>query len=102
MAGERFRLQESMRWPEPRLKSMDEHRVSRAMVYPTLADLVEFHVADDPDLTHDVLHTLNEWMHEVWSFNLGDRVYPAAGHQLHAGRPGHRRAGVGRGQAGAR
>jgi predicted TIM-barrel fold metal-dependent hydrolase len=78
MAGAPIRLQDSMRWPEPRLKSMDEHRVERAIVYPTLANLVEFHVADDPDLTHDVLHALNEWIHEVWSFNLDDRVYPAA------------------------
>jgi len=25
---------------------------------------------DDPAMTHDVIHALNEWMHEQWTFQL--------------------------------
>src|SRR5262245_15140823 len=77
-SGTPIRLDDAMRWPEPRLALMDQQRLDRAIIYPTLANLVEFHVADDPDLTHDVLHALNEWLHEVWTFDLHGRVYPAA------------------------
>ena len=78
MAGDPIRLTDAMRWPDARLALMDEQRIAGAIMYPTLASLVEFRVADDPDLTHDVLHALNQWIDEVWSFNLKDRVYSAA------------------------
>ena len=78
MAGDPIRLTDAMRWPEPRLALMEEQGIVGAIIFPTLANLVEYHVADDPDLTHDIIHALNEWLHEVWTFNLHDRVYPAA------------------------
>ncbi len=78
MGGDPIRLQDAMRWPEPRLALMHEQGLSGALLYPTLANLVEFHVSDDPDFTHDLLHALNEWLHEVWTFNLEGRIYPAA------------------------
>jgi predicted TIM-barrel fold metal-dependent hydrolase len=78
MAGKPIRLEDSMRWPEQRLALMDAQRLERTIMFPTLANLVEYHVADDPNLTHDVLHALNEWLHNVWTFNLKDRVYSAA------------------------
>ena len=30
---------------------------------------------DDPELTHAVIHSLNEWMHETWQFNYEDRIF---------------------------
>ena len=30
---------------------------------------------DDPELTHAVIHSLNEWLHEEWSFNYEDRIF---------------------------
>ena len=30
---------------------------------------------DDPELTHAVIHALNEWMHETWTFNYEDRIF---------------------------
>jgi predicted TIM-barrel fold metal-dependent hydrolase len=78
MGGDPIRLLDSMRWPDARLALMDEQGLERTIIYPTLANLVEFNVADDPDLTHDVLHALNEWLHEVWTFDRGGRAYAAA------------------------
>lgn len=78
MTGDPIPLLDSMRWPEPRLVQMDVQGLDRTIIYPTLANLVEFNVADDPELTHDVLHALNEWLHEVWTFDLHGRIYVTA------------------------
>ena len=57
--------------PEPRLELMDELGLDRAMMWPTLASLIEERLADDPKATHAV----NQWMHETWSFNFEDRIF---------------------------
>ncbi|MEU9272972.1 amidohydrolase family protein [Streptomyces sp. NPDC048251] len=61
--------------PEPRLKLLDELGVDRTMMYPTLASLLEERLRDDPELTHAVVHSLNQWLHEEWTFNHSDRIY---------------------------
>jgi predicted TIM-barrel fold metal-dependent hydrolase len=45
------------------------------MMYPTLASLLEERLADDPEATHAVIHSLNEWIHETWTFNYQDRIF---------------------------
>ena len=30
---------------------------------------------DGPDLTHVVDHSLNEWLHETWTFNYENRIF---------------------------
>ena len=60
---------------EARLALLDEQGVDRVFVYPTLANLVEQSVHDDPELTHAIIHSLNEWLHETWSFDFHDRIY---------------------------
>ena len=62
--------------PEPRLKLMDELGVDRALMWPTLASLLEERLRDDPLATHAVVHALNQWMHEHWTFNYEDRIFP--------------------------
>ncbi len=55
---------------------MDELGLDRAMMWPTLASLLEERLTDDPDATHVVVHALNEWMHEQWTFNFENRIFP--------------------------
>ena len=62
--------------PEPRLKLMDELGLDRAMLWPTLASVLEERLADDPVATHVAIHAFNEWMLDQWSFNVQDRIYP--------------------------
>lgn len=62
--------------PEPRLKLMDELGLDRAMLWPTLASVLEERMADDPVTTHIAIHAYNEWMLDQWSFNVEDRIYP--------------------------
>jgi predicted TIM-barrel fold metal-dependent hydrolase len=61
--------------PEDRIKEMDRQGVSETLNYPTLANLVEHSAAEDPELTGALLHTLNQWMLEHWSFVYAERVY---------------------------
>ena len=55
---------------------MDEQGIDRAMMWPTLASLLEERLADDPVATHVVVHAFNQWMHEQWTFNFDDRIFP--------------------------
>jgi predicted TIM-barrel fold metal-dependent hydrolase len=61
--------------PEDRIILMDELGVDRAMMWPTLASLLEERLADDPKATAVVVHALNEWMHEHWTFNFDNRIF---------------------------
>jgi predicted TIM-barrel fold metal-dependent hydrolase len=66
----------AFREPAPRLELMDELGIDRALMWPTLASLVEERLRDDPDAIHVVVHALNEWMHEHWTFDYEGRIFP--------------------------
>jgi predicted TIM-barrel fold metal-dependent hydrolase len=66
----------AFRQPDERIKLMDELGLDRAVMWPTLASLVEERLRDDPDATHAVIHSLNQWMHETWTFNFENRIFP--------------------------
>ena len=73
--GDPIRCPPAFREPAPRLALMDELGVDRALMFPTLASLIEERMSDDPDLIHAVLHALNEWMHETWTFDYEHRIF---------------------------
>jgi len=59
----------------PRLELMDEQGVDYAMMYPTLASLIEERMKDDPDLCADAIHALNQWMIEAWPYAFEHRIF---------------------------
>lgn len=73
--GEPMRSIDAFREPEARIKLMDEQGLDRSLMFPTLASLIEERMRDDPDMCHAVIHSLNQWLHEVWSFNYEDRIF---------------------------
>jgi predicted TIM-barrel fold metal-dependent hydrolase len=73
--GDPMRSVPAFREPGPRLELMDELGVQRTLMFPTLASLVEERMRDDPELIHAAVHGLNQWLHEVWSFNYSDRIF---------------------------
>jgi predicted TIM-barrel fold metal-dependent hydrolase len=73
--GEPMRSIPAFREPGPRLELMDELGIQRTLMFPTLASLIEERMRDDPDLIHVVVHSLNQWLHETWSFNYKDRIF---------------------------
>jgi predicted TIM-barrel fold metal-dependent hydrolase len=66
---------------EPRYKLMQEFGISRSLMWPTLASVIEQAMPEDPLATHAVLHALNEWMYEHWTFGYENAVFatPAIG-----------------------
>jgi predicted TIM-barrel fold metal-dependent hydrolase len=76
LIGEPIRSIPAFREPGPRLELMDELGVDRALMFPTLASLLEERMRDDPELTHAAIHSLNEWIHEEWTFNYEGRIFP--------------------------
>jgi predicted TIM-barrel fold metal-dependent hydrolase len=76
MMGKPIRSPEAFFAPEPRLALMDELGIDRALMWPTLASLLEDRLRSDPKATHAVIHALNQWMHEHWTFNYQDRIFP--------------------------
>ena len=73
--GEPMKALDAYRAPEPRIELMDEQGIDRALMFPTLASLLEERLRDDPDLTHAAIHSLNQWLHETWTFNYQDRIF---------------------------
>jgi predicted TIM-barrel fold metal-dependent hydrolase len=75
LVGDPMRGIPAFREPAPRLELMDEMGVDRSLMFPTLASLVEERLRDDVEATHAVIHALNEWMYETWTFNYEDRIF---------------------------
>lgn len=65
----------AFRDPGPRLELLNELGIDYAVMYPTLASLIEERTRDDIPLSHIMIHALNEWMHEHWSFNYEGRIF---------------------------
>ena len=61
--------------PEPRLWLMKEMGIDRTLLWPTLASALEERMADDPDAVCAVIHALNQWMDEHWSYVYEDAIY---------------------------
>lgn len=73
--GKPMRSIPAFREPEPRLELMDELGIRQTLMFPTLASLIEERMRDDPEMIHAVIHALNQWLLETWSFNYEDRIF---------------------------
>jgi len=73
--GNPMRSVDAFRSAGPRLALLDELGLDAALMFPTLASLLEVCLSDDPDLTCTVIHAFNEWLHDEWTFNYADRIF---------------------------
>jgi predicted TIM-barrel fold metal-dependent hydrolase len=73
--GEPMKSIPAFREPAARVELMDEQGLDRTLMFPTLASLIEERMRDDPDMCHAVIHSLNQWLHEVWTFNYQQRIF---------------------------
>ena len=76
IAGEPMRSVPAYRNPASRVELLDQLGIDAALIFPTLASLVEVNFLDAPALTQTMLHAFNQWMLEDWTFNYQDRLYP--------------------------
>ncbi|MBH0778086.1 amidohydrolase family protein [Nocardia bovistercoris] len=75
MQGRAIPAPEATRNPADRLIELDRQGVRETLNYPTLASLVEHSAADDPELIVAVIHALNQWMLEHWTYAYEDRIF---------------------------
>lgn len=61
--------------PAARLAWMDEHRVERAVVVPSLGGVVESFMDDDPLQTDANLRAFNRWLDDEWGLVYRDRIF---------------------------
>ena len=73
--GKPIRCPDWARNAEARLPHLDELGIQGSLMFPTLASLLEERMRDDTDLTHVVVHSLNEWIYDEWTFNYHDRIF---------------------------
>jgi predicted TIM-barrel fold metal-dependent hydrolase len=75
MQGAAIEAPAASRDPVARIAELDRQGVDAALVYPTLANLVEHSAAEDPELTVAMIHALNQWMLETWGFTHENRLF---------------------------
>lgn len=75
MQGAAIEAPAATRNPDDRIRELDRQGVRETLNYPTLASLVEHSAADDPELTMAIIHALNRWMLEHWTFAFQDRIF---------------------------
>src|SRR6187401_315434 len=73
--GEPMRAIPAFFEPGPRLEKMNELGLDRSLMFPTLASLIEERLRDDPVAIHVIIHSLNQWLDEVWGFNYQNRIF---------------------------
>jgi predicted TIM-barrel fold metal-dependent hydrolase len=54
---------------------MKDMGIDRTLLWPTLASVIEERLAHDPDAACAVVHALNQWMHEHWTFVYSDAIF---------------------------
>ena len=86
MTGIPIEAPAATRNPVDRIKELDRQGVREALVYPTLANLVEHSAAENPELTMAIIHALNEWMLRDLELHLRRPAVHDAGDQLRRGR----------------
>jgi len=63
--------------PMVRIQLMDRQHLAGCFLFPTLGVGVEEALLHDPDALHAVFHAFNQWMHDDWTFNFGERIFAA-------------------------
>ena len=75
MAGTPMRAIDAFRSAEPRLTLLDELGIDAALMFPTLASLVEVNLLDDPEGTTTIIHAYNQWLFDEWPFDFRQRIF---------------------------
>jgi predicted TIM-barrel fold metal-dependent hydrolase len=75
MQGKPIRPPEDWRSGEGRLAMLDKQGLHAALVYPTLASVIEERIGARGDVTAALFHSLNQWTVDEWGFAREDRLF---------------------------
>lgn len=75
MSGEPLRPPPEWRTGGARLKVMDQQGIHAALVFPTLASVIESHLDNKPETAAALFGSLNKWLEEEWGFARDNRLF---------------------------
>ncbi|MHB1519398.1 MAG: amidohydrolase family protein [Acidimicrobiales bacterium] len=73
--AEPIRCRDEFRNPAKRLRLMDAQGVDAALMFPTLASVIEEHCRNDIELIHEAVHAFNRWILDEWTFDYQGRIF---------------------------
>lgn len=77
MSGDPIPSQASFHNGAAHLKVMDQQHLAAAVVFPTLASVIETRLGHKPKLINALFHSLNQWVADEYGFTNG-RQFPVA------------------------
>jgi predicted TIM-barrel fold metal-dependent hydrolase len=75
MSGKPIRPPAEWRSGDGRLSMMDQQGIHAALVFPTLASVIEERLNHKPDAMSALFHSLNQWTNEEWGFARENRLF---------------------------
>lgn len=78
LSGDALANQPEFHDPAKRLALLDKQNIHAQLIFPTLASVIEGHMNEDHELMAAVIHALNAWIVDEWSFSYKDRLFPGA------------------------
>jgi predicted TIM-barrel fold metal-dependent hydrolase len=76
MMGTPIRCPDAYRNPKDRLALLDELGIHAALMFPTLASLVEVNFPDLPKVVTELIRAYNRWLLDDWTFDYHSRIFP--------------------------
>jgi len=75
MAGKPIRPPQEWRTGENRLQSLDQLGIHAALIFPTLASVIETRFQRKPEVIGALFRSFNQWLLEEWGFNREGRIF---------------------------
>jgi predicted TIM-barrel fold metal-dependent hydrolase len=77
MTGKPVRTPSEWQRGEGRLELLDQQHLHAALVFPTLASVIEERLGHNAATVCALFHSLNQWIDEEWGFVRGGRLFSA-------------------------
>ncbi|MFC3172820.1 amidohydrolase family protein [Novosphingobium bradum] len=75
MQGKAIRPPQTWRSGEGRIAMLDEQGLQGALVFPTLASVIEERIGARGDVSAALFHSLNQWTADEWGFAREERLF---------------------------
>lgn len=75
LSGKPIKTPESWRTGKGRIEELDRQGLYAALIFPTLASVVEERIGARGDVSAALFHSLNQWMAEEWGFAQQNRLF---------------------------
>lgn len=73
--GKAIRPPETWRSGDGRIALLDQQGLHAALIYPTLASVIEERIGPKGDVTAALFHSLNQWTVDEWGFARDNRLF---------------------------